>query len=59
MFLDSRGSKGEADVKKNALVSSECANPRFMAEANDDSDAPSARVFQGHPDNDHEQEHDF
>lgn len=56
VFLDSRGSKGEADLSKNALVSGKSAliraPPPPKTRANPTSDAPSPRVFQGHLDHD-------
>ena len=55
VFLDSRGSKGEADLSKNALVSGTSALIRAstpQSRANPTSDAPSPRVFQGHLDHD-------
>lgn len=53
VFLDSRGSKGEGDVNKNALVSGWCAKLRFIVKADNISNAPSSRVFQGHSHHDH------
>ncbi len=53
VYLDSRGSKGEADVSKNALVSGSYAKLRLIAKSDNVSYAPGSRVFQRHFDNDH------
>ena len=58
VFLDSRGSKGEADVTKNALVSGTYAYSNSIANIDKISNAPSTRVLQRYLDHDHEQGHD-
>ena len=58
VFLDSRGSKGEADVVKNALVSGTSAVFGSTANIDKISNAPSTRVLQRDLDHDHEQSQD-